>query len=131
MNPFITHTSGQYEKPAVETVSSGTSGGTDMETLMERIEELLERMRNVEASVAHLVELRTVKDWYTTEELAQIVGKAEFTVREWCRLGRIRAEKRNSGRGKFHAWVVSHAELQRFQREGLLPVHRPDSPHSS
>jgi hypothetical protein len=72
-----------------------------------------------------LLSQRTVKDWYGTEELAQILGKAEFTVREWCRLGRVRAEKRGSGRGKFQSWVVSHAELQRIQREGLLPVQRP------
>jgi hypothetical protein len=53
------------------------------------------------------------------------VGKAEFTVREWCRHGRIKAEKRLSGRGAHPSWVVSHVELLRFQREGLLPIQRP------
>ena len=62
----------------------------------------------------------TAKDWYTTGELAEILCKAEFTVREWCRLARS-AEKKSSGRGKYQSWVVSHEELLRIQKEGLLP----------
>jgi hypothetical protein len=89
--------------------------------MSEEMEALLGRLDRIEAALAELLRQRTAKDWYTTEEVAKALGKAEFTVREWCRLGRIRAEKRQSGRGKFQAWVVSHAELQRFQREGLLP----------
>ncbi|CAN5911948.1 hypothetical protein BH23PLA1_BH23PLA1_39740 [soil metagenome] len=65
---------------------------------------------------------RTVKDWYAIDEFAALVGKAEFTCREWARLGRIHAEKRRSGRGKHAAWVISHDELQRYRREGLLPL---------
>jgi Helix-turn-helix domain len=75
--------------------------------------------------LAVLVERQTVREWYTTEEFARLVSKAEFTVREWCRLGRIHAEKRRSGRGAFSAWVISHQELLRFQREGLLPIRKP------
>jgi hypothetical protein len=86
------------------------------------IEEKLER---IEALLVVLVERQTVKDWYSTDEFAQLVGKAEFTVREWCRNARIHAEKRMSGRGAFPAWVVSHQELLRYQREGLLPLRRP------
>jgi len=69
-----------------------------MDTTDNRFEELLERLGNVEAVLRALVQQRTVKDWYTTDEIAGILGKAEFTVREWCRLGRIRAEKKKSGR---------------------------------
>jgi predicted NACHT family NTPase len=83
-----------------------------------------ERLQRIEQMLATLLEKQTIKDWYGTEEAAQILGKAEFTVREWCRLGRIQAEKRGSGRGKFQSWVISHAELQRIQREGLLPLRR-------
>lgn len=68
-----------------------------------------------------LVTQRTVKDWYTTAEVAELLGRAEFTVREWARQGRIHAKKRHSGRGKYQSWVISHDELHRFQREGLLP----------
>lgn len=93
---------------------------------MEQIQVVLDRLQRIESTLAMLVEKHTVKDWYTTEEVARMLGKAEFTVREWCRLGRVHAEKRNSGRGKFQSWVISHAELQRFQREGLLPINRAE-----
>jgi hypothetical protein len=71
--------------------------------------------------LAVLVERQQVREWYSVEEFAQVLGKAEFTVREWCRLRRVRAEKRLSGRGAFPAWCISHQELLRYQREGLLP----------
>jgi hypothetical protein len=83
-----------------------------------------ERLSRIEQMLVVLVERETVRDWYTTDEAARHLGKAEFTVREWCRLGRIRAEKRKSGRGAFAAWVVSRDELLRYQREGLLPERR-------
>lgn len=91
---------------------------------MDQIQLVLERLTKIEAALAHLAEKQSVKDWYTTDEIARIVGKAEFTVREWCRLGRLRAQKRMSGRGAFAAWVISYEELQRYQREGLLPFRR-------
>jgi hypothetical protein len=50
--------------------------------------------------------------------------KAEITVREWCRLGRVHAEKKGSGRGRYQSWVISHEELLRIQKEGLLPIRK-------
>lgn len=58
-------------------------------------------------------------------EFARLVGKAEFTCREWCRLGRIRAIKKGSGRGKYQSWAISHEELLLYCKEGLLPALRP------
>ncbi len=84
-------------------------------------DDILTRLDRIESILSELARQRAVKDWYTTEELAELLRKAEFTVREWCRLGRIRAVKKGSGRGKFKSWTVSHEELQRIQREGLLP----------
>ena len=83
---------------------------------------LQERLDRIESLLTLLVERQQTKEWYTTEELARLLGKAEFTVREWCRLGRIRAEKRQSGRGAYPAWVISHEELLRYQKEGLRPL---------
>ncbi len=79
-----------------------------------------ERLEKLEALLTLLVERQQVREWYTTQEFAQATGKAEFTIREYCRLGRLRAEKRQSGRGKYPQWVLSQAELERYQREGLL-----------
>jgi hypothetical protein len=83
------------------------------------IEQRLERMEQL---LAALVEREEVKDWYEVTEFARKVEKADFTVREWCRLKRVNAEKRGSGRGPHAAWVISHEELLRYQREGLLPL---------
>jgi len=81
-----------------------------------------ERLENIEAMLVVLVDRQTVKDFYEIEEFARLVGKACFTCREWCRLGRIRADKKLSGRGAYARWVVSHPELLRYQKEGLLPL---------
>ena len=89
---------------------------------MDTMRELIERLDRMEAAIQVLIERQTVKDWYGTDEVAKLLGKAEFTVREWCRLGRVNAEKRGSGRGRFQSWVISHAELLRLQRDGLLPL---------
>jgi hypothetical protein len=83
-----------------------------------------ERLDKIEQLLNLLVDRQAVKDWYTTEEFARLVGKAEFTVREWCRHGRVRAEKRQSGRGAHPSWVVCHDEILRYQREGLMPATR-------
>jgi hypothetical protein len=84
-------------------------------------EQILTRLERIEAALDMLVSQKMVKDYYTTAEVAQILGKAEFTVREWCRLGRVWAEKRDCGRGNSKEWIVSHVELTRVQNEGLLP----------
>jgi hypothetical protein len=81
-----------------------------------------ERLDRIESLLAALVQRHAVKDWYEIEEFSGLVGKACFTCREWARLGRIRAEKKNDGRGPHARWVVSHQELLRYQREGLLPA---------
>ncbi len=86
---------------------------------------ILDRLGKIECSLNVLVEQRTVKDWYTTAEVAKILGKAEFTVREWCRLGRVRAEKKQCGRGVAGEWIISHEELTRIRNEGLLPEPNP------
>jgi hypothetical protein len=83
--------------------------------------EITARLDRIESLLSALVERETIKDHYATDEFARLVGKAEFTVREWCRLGRVRAEKRLSGRGAFSSWVIGHQELLRYRREGLLP----------
>jgi transposase len=87
----------------------------------DRVDLLLHEVREMKELLQDLAHRSLAKDWYTTAEAAAMLGKAEFTVREWCRQGRIHAEKRGSGRGKYQSWVVSHAELQRYQREGLVP----------
>jgi hypothetical protein len=87
-------------------------------------EPLEDRMRRIEELLIMLLERQTAKSYYSVEEFARLVGREPFTCREYCRLGRVRAEKKASGRGKHASWVISHEELLRFQREGLLPDRR-------
>lgn len=87
-------------------------------------DDVFARLARIESLLASLVEQKTVKEWYSTAELAKILRRSDFTVREWCRLGRVRAEKRKCGRGPASEWMVSHEELTRVRNEGLLPDPR-------
>ena len=80
-----------------------------------------ERLDRIESLLASLVQRQAIKDWYTTAEVAKLLDRAEYTVREWCRQGRIRARKKPCGRGKGGEWLVSHDEFMRLRNEGLLP----------
>ncbi len=79
------------------------------------------RLARIEELLVSLVEKRSPREFYSTSEVAELLGRAEFTVREWCRLGRILAEKRACGRGLSKEWMVSHDEVERIKNEGLLP----------
>jgi hypothetical protein len=85
-----------------------------------------ERLNNIEAMLVILVDRQKVKEYYTVEEFAAQVGRECYTVREWCRLGRINAEKKQSGRGKYPLWVIPHAEMLRYEKSGLLPIQKPN-----
>ena len=84
-------------------------------------DDVLRRLTRIEAALEQLLRRNTIKEWYTTEEVAAVLGKAPFTVREWCRHGRVNASKRDCGRGKSKEWIISREELLRIQTEGLLP----------
>lgn len=84
--------------------------------------EILERLVRIEEQLAVLVERRQVQEWYDTRTVADILGKSQYRVREWCRLGRVYAEKRASGRGTSKEWMISNDELMRIKSEGLLPL---------
>lgn len=62
------------------------------------------------------------KRHYSVEEFAKEVKRRPFTVREWCRLGRIKASKSMTQSGPALLWVIGHEELERFRRDGLLPL---------
>jgi hypothetical protein len=100
---------------------SGYRPADAAESIQGGMQRLAERLDRIETILARLLQQQTVKDWYTIAEAAEILGKAEFTVREWCRLGRVAAQKRPCGRGRSREWMIAHAELMRIQNEGLLP----------
>lgn len=81
-----------------------------------------ERLERIEEMLLTLIDRQQFKDFYSTAEVASLMERAEWTVRNWCRLGRIHAEKIGYGRGNSEEWRISHSELLRIQNEGLLPL---------
>ena len=104
---------------AVTNIPTPEFSPTEVMAFLAKVDEKLTEVRDL------LVEQRTVKEHYSTAEVAKIVGKEEFTVREWCRKRRINAIKKSSGRGVHMGWAIPRDELLRYQREGLLPDRRP------
>ena len=85
---------------------------SELDARLERIEQMLTAMASSEPP----------KEYYSTSEIAELLNRSDWTVREWCRLGRIWAEKRQCGRGVSKEWMISHEELLRIKNEGLLPL---------
>jgi hypothetical protein len=81
--------------------------GTQMGSLTELVADLQRRMEKQQ----------TVKEWYTTSELAQALGRSHYTVQErWCNEGRIACEK-DPDSGK---WRIPGEEYQRLVGGGGL-----------
>ena len=83
---------------------------------------ILERLERIEEKIDALEQQRPEKEFYSTAEVAEMLGKRPYTVREWCRLRRIDARKREVGRGDAEEWEISHEELERYRNHGLLPI---------
>lgn len=82
-----------------------------------KIDLIVTTVQSLERRIDALLVGRVEKGSYTTEEVALLVRRASWTVREWCRHGRVRARK-EPGTDK---WTISREELHRLQTEGLLP----------
>lgn len=110
---------------AVDSSGVNTVGGSApaIAARLERLETGLGKLFDALDVVRGLVAAKVVvKEWYTTNEVARILGRRPYTVREWCRLGRVNATRTHAGRGEVEEWRISHQELQRIQNEGLLPL---------
>jgi hypothetical protein len=64
----------------------------------------------------------TPKLWHSVEEAAGILGRAPYTIRDYCRLGRLNATKRGQKWGKSDLWSISSVEIERYRQDGLLSL---------
>jgi hypothetical protein len=100
------------------------SGEDIMSILVEQTIE--ERLANIESRLDQLLDGKQQRESYSVEQFAERVGLDPWTIREYCRHGRILASKKGSGRGRYRAWAISHVELRRYENEGLLPIRKPN-----
>ncbi len=90
-----------------------------------KLNEIIFRLSRLEDLLRQVLkEQSPAKDYYTVEEFARLVDLAPYTVREHCRLARLRAEKAVCGRGGIPEWRIPHAELVRYRSYGLLPLRK-------
>lgn len=97
-----------------------------------RFASLLDRMIALEAALTTIEqnvataeppgEPMAERKYYSVPEFAARVERGEYTVREWCRMARIHAEKCDSGRGEAKSWKIPAEELNRYRDHGLLPA---------
>lgn len=123
----ITVTQGSSPKSSVRRPGVAACGAEALqEWLQSERTAIDDRMAALEESLRELTRLvlseQTIKESYSTQEVAVILGKRPYTVREWCRLNRVHAYKAEYGRGSEDEWRIRHEELVRIQNEGLLPL---------
>jgi Helix-turn-helix domain len=93
------------------------AGPSEVEILLTISQRLASLERKVGEIHDLLLDKKTEKEWYRTDEVAKILGKSDFTVREkWCNQGRIEAVK-DEATGK---WRIPGHELQRLRNGGGL-----------
>ena len=91
------------------------------EDLVQALGIIAQRLAGLERVVAEVYDIvhgqRFEKEWYTTSELAEILGKSQYTIQErWCNDGRIECEKDpNSGK-----WRIPGHEVRRLRAGGSL-----------
>jgi excisionase family DNA binding protein len=61
--------------------------------------------------------LKQARTYYTVKEFAKLTGRSEYQVREWCKEGKIQAEKTKERRGAYSSWRIPHEERLRITRE--------------
>lgn len=87
---------------------------------MELILELMHEVRELRKQLSMLAGTQVPRGYYTTVEFARLIGQKRKTVTDNLAAGRLNGVKRRDGHGRSKIWAIPHAELERYQREGLL-----------
>jgi len=105
-------------RPAAAAVPARTSQPVVAAGLPDAVADRLAALERTVAEVRQIVtDQHTGKAWYTSKELAEILGRSQFTVQErWCNEGRIECEK-DPDTGK---WRIPGHEVERLRSGGGL-----------
>jgi len=85
-------------------------------------EQIEQRLDRIESILLRIADKEPEQEWYDTKAAGKLLDRSPYSVREWCRLGRVNAEKRACGRGSAKEWMISAIELRRIKSEGLLAI---------
>ncbi len=92
-----------------------------MRGIEEALVPLVERLDQIIELMAGERERQDDKDRqrFTTAQAAKRLNKSSWTVRQWCALGQIRAERIKLGRsGNRLEWRIDAAEVNRVAQDG-------------
>lgn len=85
--------------------------------LMQHIDKLYERIGEQNSELPEAL---------SVEQAADYLGRRPYTVRQWCRNGRIKACRAQSGKGPYKEWRISKESIEYYQANGLLPLYTND-----
>jgi len=89
---------------------------SNMQEILDCLTRLESKITEVVSRLDRLESKPPQKESWSPEELAGVLHRKPYTVREWCRLKRIRAEKDKYSR----LWRVPDSEAQRLLAGGGL-----------
>ncbi len=86
-----------------------------LQTLTSLERRVAELVVQVEELTVNFSEIARTKEWYSTAEVAELMGVTRHTVQErWCNQGKIACEKdRSTGK-----WRIPGQEYERLRRGG-------------
>jgi hypothetical protein len=96
---------------------ASTGGGVGLADVISLLNTIAERQERLERVFTISAQLET----YTVEQAAARLGRAAWTVRQWCNEGQAEAKKIRGRGGRNGEWRLTDCELKRLQSEGPKP----------